>query len=172
MPQSKVAYNHFLIHPMGIVFVILLEKCRECFCKFCWMNAYFTNVSKTNKCMCKCCFITMKDEHCIAITFFDKNANLLIELIAWDSTFTFTNLKLLCRMELSKSNCYSIIILTGTMREWLVWLFVDIINETFLQKNENIQSRKRQLRTYINTYYRTEVPICSQRYLYLLCWRR
>lgn len=117
MPQSKVAYSHFLIHPMGIVLVILLEKCRERFCKFCWMNAYFTNVSKTNKCMCKFCFITMKYEHCIAITFFDKNANLLIELIAWDSTFTFTNLKLLCRMELSKSNYYSIIILTGTMRE-------------------------------------------------------
>ena len=117
MPQSKVSYSHFLIHSMRIVLVILLEKCRERFCKFCWMNAYFTNVSKTNKCMCKFCFITMKYEHCIAITFFDKNANLLIELIAWDSTFTFTNLKLLCRMELSKSNCYSIIILTGTMRE-------------------------------------------------------
>lgn len=45
-------------------------------------------------------------------------------------------------MELSKGNYYSIIILNESMRDWLAWLLVDMIDNTFHEKTEHIQSRK------------------------------
>lgn len=63
-------------------------------------------------------------------------------------------------MELSKGNYYSIIILNESMREWLAWLLVDMIDNTFHEKTAHSEQKKLDSHLHVTHIIAHLVPIC------------